>query len=82
MSEDLHPQTISVIKTRGYSLGLNVVVGDAKKEDFTNKNYSGVLIQYPDTNGEIYDYTNLVAKAHQNGVYLFLIKCISCEDFS
>lgn len=81
VSEDLHPQTISVIKTRAYSLGLNVVVGDAKKEDFTNKNYSGILIQYPDTNGEIYDYSDLVARAHQNGVnFLFLVCRIFCKS--
>lgn len=36
--------------------------------DFSGKNVSGVLFQYPDTNGKVEDFTQLVDRAHQNGV--------------
>lgn len=36
--------------------------------DFSEKDVSGVLFQYPDTEGKIEDFTGLVDRAHQNGV--------------
>lgn len=36
--------------------------------DFSDKNVSGVLIQYPDTEGKVEDFTELIDRAHQNGV--------------
>ena len=36
--------------------------------DFSNRDYSGVIIQYPDTEGTIYDLTAMVEQAHSNGV--------------
>lgn len=70
LSDSLHPQTISVIKTRANSLGIRVVLGDVRNEDFSREKYAGILIQYPDTNGEIFDYTDIVSRAHQSGVII------------
>lgn len=36
--------------------------------DFSGKDVSGVLFQYPDTEGKIEDFSELVERAHQNGV--------------
>lgn len=44
--------------------GLEVIVGDRESFDFSNQDVSGVLFQYPDTNGNIIDFSNLVEKAH------------------
>uniref|UniRef100_A0A8C0G6M0 Glycine cleavage system P-protein N-terminal domain-containing protein n=1 Tax=Chelonoidis abingdonii TaxID=106734 RepID=A0A8C0G6M0_CHEAB len=35
--------------------------------DFSGKDVSGVLFQYPDTEGKVEDFTELVERAHQNG---------------
>uniref|UniRef100_A0A8C5TFM5 glycine dehydrogenase (aminomethyl-transferring) n=1 Tax=Malurus cyaneus samueli TaxID=2593467 RepID=A0A8C5TFM5_9PASS len=35
--------------------------------DFSGKDVSGVLFQYPDTEGKIEDFSELVERAHQNG---------------
>uniref|UniRef100_A0A8U8C7F0 glycine dehydrogenase (aminomethyl-transferring) n=1 Tax=Geospiza parvula TaxID=87175 RepID=A0A8U8C7F0_GEOPR len=35
--------------------------------DFSGKDISGVLFQYPDTEGKIEDFSELVERAHQNG---------------
>lgn len=68
LSHKLHPQTISVVATRSESLGMDVVVGDVRQADFSNRDFSGVLIQYPDTEGTIEDYSELVKTAHDHGV--------------
>ena len=36
--------------------------------DFSNRDFCGALLQYPDTNGDVYDYSALVESAHTNGV--------------
>ncbi|HEU5077812.1 MAG TPA: aminomethyl-transferring glycine dehydrogenase [Opitutaceae bacterium] len=66
VSEKCHPQTVDVIRTRAKPLGLEVVVGDhetAKVDD----SYCGVLVQYPDTFGDIHDFENFFRKTHEVG---------------
>lgn len=36
--------------------------------DFSGKDVSGVLVQYPDTDGRVEDFTALVDRAHKGGV--------------
>ncbi|KAM7446728.1 hypothetical protein ABFA07_004971 [Porites harrisoni] len=69
VDKNCHPQIISVVETRASTLGpdgegLEVIVGDRESFDFSNQDVSGVLFQYPDTNGNIIDFSNLVEKAH------------------
>lgn len=45
-------------------VGLNIQVGDPEKVDFTGKDYSGALIQYPNTYGAVKDPSAFVEKAH------------------
>ncbi|XP_066992669.1 glycine dehydrogenase (decarboxylating), mitochondrial [Anabrus simplex] len=67
LSHLLHPQTISVVQTRADSLGLSVEVGDVFNADFSNRDFAGVLFQYPDTEGSILDFTQVSERAHSNG---------------
>lgn len=48
--------------------GINVELKLPHEMDFSGKDVSGVLFQYPDTEGKVEDFTGLVDKAHQNGV--------------
>lgn len=41
--------------------------------DFSGKDVSGVLFQYPDTEGKVEDFSELVERAHQNGVKQMLL---------
>ena len=41
-----------------------MVIGDKESFDFSGQDVSGVLFQYPDTNGKIDDFSDLVEKAH------------------
>ncbi len=63
VSEACHPQTIAVVKTRAKPLGLEVIVGDHRKLDFKTPVF-GVLLQYPATDGVVYDYRDFVAQVH------------------
>ncbi|XP_012939778.1 glycine dehydrogenase (decarboxylating), mitochondrial [Aplysia californica] len=62
-----HPQTIAVVKTRASGQGIEVVEGRWQDLDLSGKDMAGVLIQYPNTDGSIQDYTSFVTEAHQNG---------------
>ena len=66
VAEDCHPQNIDVVKTRAKALGIEVVVGDFAKFQFSDKVF-GALVQYPNTYGGIYDYSNFVEQAHAAG---------------
>ena len=59
-----HPQTIAVVATRAEPLGIEVVVGDHEKWDFSKATF-GALVQYPATDGEIFDYAAFAERAHQ-----------------
>lgn len=68
VSELCHPQTIDLIYTRAKPIGIEVVVGDHATVDLTDENLYGVLVQYPATNGEVIDYTDFIAAAHDVNV--------------
>ena len=63
VAEDMHPQTIAVLKTRAEPLGLKLTIGDPEK-DFVAEDYFGLILQYPNTYGEVKDYRALAEKAH------------------
>lgn len=65
VSDEVLPQTISVLKTRSNPLGIELVFGNHETFEFTS-NVFGAIIQYPAKNGEIYDYTDFVTKAKNN----------------
>lgn len=62
-----HPQTIGVIETRASALGIEVERVDWQQMDLNNRDVSGLMIQYPDTEGNVVDYGELIAAAHANG---------------
>jgi glycine dehydrogenase len=66
ISERCHPQTIAVVQTRAEPLGIEVIVGDHESYDFSTPTF-GVLVQYPATDGVIFDYEAFVAQAHEAG---------------
>ena len=72
VSELCHPQTIDLIKTRATPLNIKVVVGCHQKIDITDESIFGALLQYPATNGEVYDYTDMIAAAHEQNVFVIV----------
>ncbi|GAA5508264.1 aminomethyl-transferring glycine dehydrogenase [Novipirellula caenicola] len=64
-SDDCHPQTIALLKTRAAGLGVDLKVGPISEIDFEHGQggLCGVLVQYPTTDGQIHDYNELAATA-------------------
>ena len=50
------------------ALGIEIERGDWRELDLSNRDVTGILVQYPDTEGNIEDFTALVDDAHANGV--------------
>ncbi|MFT5942205.1 MAG: glycine dehydrogenase [Sediminicola sp.] len=67
VSEEVLPQTISLLYTRAIPLGIELVIGDHGSFDFTDEFY-GVLLQYPGKHGQVNDYASFVAKAKKNDI--------------
>lgn len=63
VSDSCHPQTIEVIQTRAKPLGIEVLVGNHQSFEFETAIF-GALLQYPATDGTIYDYREFIEKAH------------------
>ncbi|HEY8483515.1 MAG TPA: aminomethyl-transferring glycine dehydrogenase [Longimicrobiales bacterium] len=66
VSEDCHPQTIDVVRTRAWARGIELVVGDHRTFEFTPEVF-GALVQYPATDGAIHDYREFCERAHAAG---------------
>jgi glycine dehydrogenase len=66
VSRDCHPQTIDVLQTRAKPLGIEIIIGDHQTFDFTQPIF-GAILQYPATDGTIYDYRAFIDKAHELG---------------
>jgi glycine dehydrogenase len=65
VADDVHPQTLDVIRTRGNFQGFEIVVGPA--HEVHRHEVFGALLQYPGTTGQIHDLEPLIENAHQNG---------------
>ncbi len=67
VSRRCFPQTIDVLKTRAEPLGIRIVEGE-EEEASLDGSFFGALLQYPDTFGEVRDYSEFVKSAHSHGV--------------
>ncbi|RZR46733.1 aminomethyl-transferring glycine dehydrogenase [Vibrio vulnificus] len=64
VADDVHPQTIEVIKTRAKYFGFDVVIGNV--DSLPQTEAFGALLQYPSTTGEVRDLTDVIAQAQAN----------------
>jgi len=65
VSKHVHPQTLALLHTRADGIGIEVVVGD--EADAAGADVFGVLLQYPNTVGQIHDYAALADAIHAKG---------------
>jgi len=66
VADNCHPQTIAVIQTRAKPLGIQIKIDNYSQFKFDNAVF-GALVQYPATDGAIYDYADFVRRAHDGG---------------
>ena len=67
VSEEILPQTLSVLQTRATPKGIELVVGNHETFDFSSDFFAAVL-QYPGKFGQVTDYTGFITKAHANEI--------------
>ena len=66
ISEKIHPHVLDVLKTRTQPLGIELLIGNPLQFDHSTEVFA-VILQYPDTEGNIFDYRKLSDLTHQKG---------------
>ncbi|MFN3640246.1 MAG: glycine dehydrogenase (aminomethyl-transferring), partial [Flavobacterium sp.] len=62
VSEEVLPQTLSVLQTRSTPIGVELVVGNHETFDFSSDFY-GAILQYPGKFGQVHDYSDFITRA-------------------
>ncbi|KAK1842049.1 glycine dehydrogenase [Colletotrichum chrysophilum] len=74
VSDLVHPQSISVLRSRAQGFGINVEVVDISSAEEKIKDLGqdlvGVMVQYPDTKGKVEDFKGLSDLVHSQGALL------------
>ena len=66
VDHDVHPQTLAVIQTRAWSLGFDIIEGDADT-DLKGAEVFGALLQYPGSSGRIRDISEPIRAVQEKG---------------
>jgi len=67
VSSDCFPQTIDVLKTRSAPLGIELVIDNSDTIKLDDQ-FFGAILQYPNTEGKIIDYSTWTKKAKEKGI--------------
>lgn len=67
VSEEILPQTLSVLQTRSTPIEIEVVVGNHETFEFTEDFFAAIL-QYPGKYGQVHDYEDFINKAHSKDI--------------
>ncbi|KAA5533095.1 aminomethyl-transferring glycine dehydrogenase [Paenimyroides baculatum] len=67
VSEEILPQTLSVLQTRSTPIGIEVVVGNHETFEFTDDFFAAIL-QYPGKYGQVHDYEDFINKSHSKDI--------------
>jgi glycine dehydrogenase len=67
VSEEILPQTLSVLQTRSAPIGVELVIGNHETFDFSSE-FFGAILQYPGKFGQIHDYKAFITKATENEI--------------
>ncbi|RKD92771.1 aminomethyl-transferring glycine dehydrogenase [Mangrovibacterium diazotrophicum] len=62
--KNIWPQTLDVLKTRAIPLDIELKIAEVSEFEI-NASTVGILLQYPNANGEVISYRELAEKAHQ-----------------
>lgn len=67
VSDEILPQTLSLLQTRSVPIGIELVVGNHTEFDFSNE-FFGVLLQYPGKEGTVHNFKDFVATANDHQI--------------
>jgi len=75
VSDDGHPQTLAVVRTRAEAIGLKLHVGDPREltvGKIEELELCGVLLHYPTTDGRIEDWRQVIQTVHDGGALVVM----------
>ena len=72
VSDEILPQTLSVLKTRAIPIDIELVVGNEKEFDFSS-DFFGAILQYPGKHGQITDIESFIRNANQNRIKVAVV---------
>lgn len=72
VDDNMFPQTLEVVRTRAYALGIELLTGDVFKMD-PGMGIFGCLVQYPSGDGSVRNYKDVVEKAHAAGTKVAVV---------
>ena len=67
VSDQILPQTLSLLQTRANPIGIELVVASEKDFDYSD-DFFGAIIQYPGKHGEITDIKSFIERANANRI--------------
>ncbi len=67
VDEKIWPQTLDVLTTRATPYGIDLRVGPMEAFDYSEATF-GVIVPYPNADGEVVDCSNVVEQAHARGI--------------
>jgi len=67
VSDDILPQTLSVLQTRSTPIGIELVVGNYESFDFST-DFFGAILQYPGKYGQINNFKDFISTANKNDI--------------
>ena len=67
VSEDVLPQTLSLLTTRSIPMGIELEVGNHETFDFSSE-FFGALLQYPGKYGQVHDISTFISHAQANNI--------------
>ena len=67
VSEEILPQTLSILQTRSTPIGVELVVGNHEEFDFAD-DFFGAILQYPGKYGQVHDYASFIAKGKEKDI--------------
>ncbi len=67
VSEDILPQTLSLLQTRSIPMEIELVVGNHETFDFSAE-FFGAILQYPGKSGRVHDFKEFVAQANEKQI--------------
>lgn len=62
VSENILPQTLSLLETRAIPIGIQLIVGSETDFDFSSE-FFGAILQYPGKDGQVTDIKTFIGKA-------------------
>ena len=64
VSDEVLPQTLSILKTRAIPLGIELVISNHETFEFSS-DFFGAIIQYPGKSGQVHDIASFISTANE-----------------